>query len=132
LKQALLGGLNNGESAEGDVEAPPAKKSRSWYSLFGTALVFVWPDDWVLQVCGASSACLFTSFAGQMVTIRWSQQPDRDLQPACWSVQHKDREVAASSVGLCTPVRLCWLIWRCSVNRRGASRAWSLSSSSAC
>lgn len=56
LKQALLGGLN-ADGGEGDVEAPAAKKSRSWYSLFGTALVFVWPDDWVLQVGGDSCAC---------------------------------------------------------------------------
>lgn len=46
LKQALLG---NPQEGGGDVEAPPAKRSRSWTSLLGTALVFVWPDDFMLQ-----------------------------------------------------------------------------------
>jgi hypothetical protein len=50
LKQALLAGLNENGQPGPDVEAPPPKKSRSWTSLFGSALVFVWPDDWVLQV----------------------------------------------------------------------------------
>ena len=31
---------------EKDLESgPPAAVERSWVSLFGTALVFVWPDD---------------------------------------------------------------------------------------
>lgn len=50
LKQALLGSLNENCEAGHDVENPAPKKGRSWYSLFGSALVFVWPDDWVLQV----------------------------------------------------------------------------------
>lgn len=34
-----------------DVESgPPASVERSWVSLFGTALVFVWPDDKWLKV----------------------------------------------------------------------------------
>lgn len=50
LKQALLGKLAPGANGEGDIEAPPLKESRSWTSLLGTALVFVWPDDFFLQV----------------------------------------------------------------------------------
>ena len=34
-------------------EAEPAKES-SWYSLFGTALVFVWPDTLSDQVASAT------------------------------------------------------------------------------
>lgn len=42
LKESLL---------QQDVEAGQAPTSeRSWFSLFGTALVFVWPDDCWLQV----------------------------------------------------------------------------------
>ena len=34
-----------------DLESgPPAAVERSWVSLFGTALVFVWPDDKWLKV----------------------------------------------------------------------------------
>ena len=51
LKQALLGNLNQ---TEGDVEAPAPKEPRSWVSLLGTAIVYVWPDDWWLQVAPAS------------------------------------------------------------------------------
>ncbi len=53
LKQALLGNLReHDEEGAGDMEAPPVKQSRSWTSLLGTALVFVWPDDFVLQAIG--------------------------------------------------------------------------------
>ncbi len=41
LKQALLT----------DPEAPPAKKrQRSWVSLLGTSITYVWPENSLLQV----------------------------------------------------------------------------------
>lgn len=67
LKQALLGSLNENGEAGHDVENPAPKKGRSWYSLFGSALVFVWPDDWVLQARGI--ACVVIIGAVRLLNL---------------------------------------------------------------
>ena len=50
LKESLLRRGYAADETRAEAGAPAAAEESSWYSLFGTALVFVWPDTLTDQV----------------------------------------------------------------------------------
>ena len=57
LKESLLRRGYAADESGAEAGAPAPVKESSWYSLFGTALVFVWPDTPMDQVCDCQAFC---------------------------------------------------------------------------
>ena len=62
LKESLLRRGYAADDNRAEAGAPAPAKESSWYSLFGTALVFVWPDTLTDQVRQA-----FTQVTAQQI-----------------------------------------------------------------